>query len=107
MTTDRPSFQARPQIRRTALTALLVLLGCYAGARAGTLLQFPRIGAAVLFPPYAVLAAALILSPARRWWLYVLASAVGNFWPHLQHEGLASFVMTAEVANIGRALVAA
>jgi PAS domain S-box-containing protein len=84
-----------------------VLLGCYAGARAGTVLQFPLIGAAVLFPPYAVLAAALMLSPARRWWLYVLASAVGNFWPHLQHEGLPSFVMLAEVANTSRALVAA
>src|SRR5262245_47107159 len=87
---------------RVALTALLVLFGCYLGARAGTAVVFPGVGTAVLFPPYAVLTAALILTPPRQWWLYLFASAAGNFWPHLQHEGLSSFVLQAEAANITR-----
>ena len=90
-----------------ARTAALTFVGCSLGARAGTLMTFPGVGAAVLFPPYAVLAAALVLTPMRQWWLYVLAAAAGNFWPHLAHERLTSFVLSTECANVLRALIAA
>src|SRR5262245_60108777 len=83
---------------RTAIVALLVVMGCYLGAAAGTLLVFPRIGTAVLFPPYAVVTAALLLAPARNWWLIVLAGSLGTCWPNLAHEGDLSFVLLAEVA---------
>jgi PAS domain S-box-containing protein len=92
---------------RIGLTTLLVLLGCYAGARADTFVAFPQVKAAVFFPPYAILTAALILTPARQWWVYVLAAAIGNFWPHLQLEGISSFVLEAEAANASRALICA
>src|SRR5262245_30718662 len=105
-TADRPGFLASRAVR-TALTVLLVLFGSYAGAFVGTLAVFPGLQTALWFPPYAVLAAALMLSPARQWWLYILASAAGNFWPHLQHESLPSFVLGAELANCTRAIIAA
>jgi PAS domain S-box-containing protein len=92
---------------RTTLVALLVLAGSYAGALAGTMAVFPGPQTAIVFPPYAVLAAALMLSPVRQWWIYVLASMAGNFWPHLSYEGLTSFVLFAEAANVSRAIVAA
>ena len=85
----------------------MVFLGCYLGAWAGSLVRIPEIGTAVLFPPYAVLTAALLLAPARTWWVYVLAAMAGNWWPHHQAEGSASFVLLAELANAARALVAA
>ncbi len=94
-------------VLRTAGIALLVCLGCGLGAKAGLLVRIPEVGTAVLFPPYAVLTAALLLTPAREWWLYVLAAAVGDYWPHQQGEGSASFVLLAEVANAARALTAA
>jgi PAS domain S-box-containing protein len=90
-----------------ALVVLLVFLGCYLGARTGTAVVFPGVGTAILFPPYAVLAAALILAPMRHWWMLLLAAAAGDFWPHLQHERMTSFVLTTEAANLVRALVAA
>ena len=38
--------------------ALLVFLGCYIGAGAGTMVVFPGLNTAIVFPPYAVLTAA-------------------------------------------------
>src|SRR5262245_1964338 len=91
----------------TIWTALLVCVGCYVGASFGMALQFPQIGAAVLFAPYAVLTAALIISPPRRWWVYFLAAALGDFWPHRGDGTAVSFVVLAEVANVARAVVTA
>ena len=89
------------------LSVFLVLAGCYAGALLGTALTLPAVGAALLFAPYAVLCTALVLSPPRRWWIYLLASSAGNFIPHVTHEVDVTFVIGAEVANYARAVVAA
>src|SRR5262245_32794043 len=101
----------RPEIARSsagssALVALLVLFGCFLGAAGGTRFTFPDVGAAIVFPPYAVLTAALLFAPARQWWLFVLAAAIGNSWAHHEHEGSWSFVLVAEGANALRAIVA-
>src|SRR4051794_19258736 len=96
-----------PSLCRTMWTALLVCAACFAGAVAGTSLRFPMSGAAILFPPYAILAASLLLSPPRRWWIYLLASAAGNFWPHYAAGAPIGFILLAEVANHTRGLVAA
>ena len=104
---DPGPLVSTPRVFRTVFIALLVFLGCFLGAVAGSLVRIPEIGTAVLFPPYAVLTAALLLTPARTWWLYVLAAMAGNYWPHHQGEGSVSFVLLAEVANTLRALVAA
>jgi PAS domain S-box-containing protein len=93
-------------IVRTVWRALLVCVGCYAGASLGTWLRFPEIGTAVLFAPYAILTAALLLSPPREWWVYLLAAALGDFLPHLGGGAPFTFVLLAEIANFTRALVA-
>jgi len=88
-------------------TALLVCGACYVGAAIGNAIRFPHVGTAILYPPYAVVAAALILSPPRRWWIYLLAGTVGSLLPNLRSGGPLSFVLMAELANYTRALVAA
>jgi PAS domain S-box-containing protein len=98
---------AETSVLRCAATALVVCCGCYLGAKAGSSVQMPEIGTAVLFPPYAVLTAALLLSSTRTWWVYVLAAAAGGFAANQPSEGVVSFVLLAEVANAARALVAA
>jgi hypothetical protein len=52
----------------TAARAGLVVLCCFLGSKYE--LVYPQLGAAILFPPYAVLTAALVFSPVRRWWGY-------------------------------------
>jgi two-component system CheB/CheR fusion protein len=87
--------------------AALVAVACLGGAKIGTAVRYHQIGTAVVFPPYAILTAALLLSPPREWWLYLLASSLGNFWPHREAGAPTSFVLLAELANYTRALVAA
>ena len=92
---------------RSLLTVLLILFVLsIAGNLIGSILRYPNIGSAVLFPPYAVLTAALAVSPRRHWiWLAgvsVLAHVVTFLfgWP-------LSWLLLANVANTARALAAA
>ncbi|HUK20061.1 MAG TPA: MASE1 domain-containing protein [Gemmatimonadales bacterium] len=91
-----------PLARRLLLFAPLVLLGNAFGA----LVRLPASGAAVLFLPYAVVTAFLILAPARDWVWYLLVAAAGHFITHWPRWGL-SWVLFADTANIARALTAA
>jgi PAS domain S-box-containing protein len=52
---------------------LLVSAGYYAGGIVGILLGFPPFGIAAIWPPTAILLTALLLTPPRYWWLYLLA----------------------------------
>src|SRR5262249_25181537 len=79
----------------TVWTAGLVCAGCCAGAALGTILRVPQIGTAALFVPYGILTSALLLSPPRRWWIYLLAASAGNFWPHFSDGAPISFVLMA------------
>jgi two-component system, LuxR family, sensor kinase FixL len=88
-------------IRATILFGL-----CYLGARFGALVRFPHIGSAVFFPPYAFLTAALLLSPRRHWWAYLLASSVAHFvacWPAWP----LTWVLLEEIGNLSQSLIAA
>jgi two-component system sensor histidine kinase UhpB len=90
--------------RGTALRATLVCVCCYLGSQYE--LVYPEIGTAILFPPYAVLTAALLFSPVRQWWIHLLASALGNYFPHRGNSPV-SWVLLCEGANFSRALVTA
>ncbi|MET0595318.1 MAG: MASE1 domain-containing protein, partial [Polyangiaceae bacterium] len=93
--------------KATAWTAVLVTAACYGGATVDTWLTFPGLGTAILFPSYAILTAALLFSPPRRWWIYFLASTVGNFLPHRIAGAAISFALLTEIPNYIRAAVAA
>jgi two-component system, LuxR family, sensor kinase FixL len=76
------------------------------GNEVGTVLRYPELGSAVLFPPYAVLTAALVASARRHWGWYIIVAAIAHAVASLPHWSLA-WVLLADVANIARALVAA
>jgi signal transduction histidine kinase/integral membrane sensor domain MASE1 len=85
-----------------ALFAILALVG----NAIGSMLRYPDIGAAVFFPPYAALTAALVLSPRRQWIWYIGVGTAAHFLTHWPRWS-ASWVLLADVANIYRAIVAA
>ncbi len=65
-----------------------------------------HVGSAVFFPPYAFLTAALLMSPRRHWWTYLVAAFVGHFaarWPAWP----LTWVALAGLANLLKALIAA
>ena len=72
---------------RTALTALLASAGYYLGGVVGIGLMFPDSPIAIIWPSNAILLAALLLTPVRTWWVYLLAvvpthqNLVTNFQP--------------------------
>ena len=84
------------------LFAVVTLLG----NQVGVLVRYPEAGAAVLFPPYAFLTAALVVSEKRHWVWYVLIAAVAHFATHWPEWSL-TWVLVADVANVSRALIAA
>ena len=77
-----------------------------AGNVLGAALQFPEIGSAVLFPPYAALAAALVVARRREWAWYIVTAAIAHAIPSLSKWSL-SWVLGADVANIFRAVLCA
>jgi len=64
----------RVQGWRPAATLLAVAVAYYVGAQLGFILRFPPTTPSVLWPPNSILTAALLLTPVRRWWLYLLAA---------------------------------
>jgi two-component system, LuxR family, sensor kinase FixL len=77
---SRIGLGADSETRRIAgaglLSACVVLVcaGYYAGGWLGIALTFPPIRISSIWPPNAILLAALLLAPARTWWAFLLAT---------------------------------
>src|SRR3954462_8298914 len=82
LATVKARFSGLPPAYRTGAMALLVAASYYAGANLGFILRLPPTVPSVLWPPNAILTATLLLTPRRRWWIYLLAA----FPAHLAAE---------------------
>jgi integral membrane sensor domain MASE1/PAS domain-containing protein len=96
-----------PSALRIAATALLVGLGYYVGANVGFVLRFPPATPSVLWPPNAILTATLLLTPPRRWWIYLLAALPAHLAAELGTGWPAALVLALFITNCSEALVAA
>ena len=81
----------------------LVMFGvvAFAANAMSPLFRYPQVGSAVLFPPYAVLTAALVVSRRRHWIWLVLLDATAHFVTHYPQWPL-SWVLLASLANVAR-----
>ena len=80
---DRPvAADGRADVRRLAVLAFLWAALYYAAAELGLALRFPGLAVSALWPPNAVLLAALLLTPRRRWWLPLAAIVPAHFAAH-------------------------
>jgi signal transduction histidine kinase/integral membrane sensor domain MASE1 len=90
-----------------AAIAALVGFGYYVGAQIGLALTFPPSTTSVLWPPNAVLTAALLLVPPRHWWICLAAALPG----HVLLESAAGFpsllIGLLFLTNCSEALIAA
>lgn len=99
---SRRSYPVRP-----ALTALLVFLGYYFGAKIGFALTFQPHPVSMLWPTNSILLAALLLTPVRRWWLPLLAALPAHLLVELNAGVPTPMVLCWFVSNCSEALIGA
>ena len=91
----------------TPVVCLLVFAGYYLGAKLGFALTFHPHAVSVLWPPNAILLAALLLTPVRIWWLVLLAAFPAHLAAQLQSDVPPSMIFCWFVSNSCEALIGA
>jgi len=87
--------------------ALLVCVGYYLGARLGLALTFDPLPISVLWPPNAVLFAALLLVPTSNWWIVLAAALPAHLASELPAGIPFPMVISWYVSNMSEALIGA
>ena len=87
--------------------ALTVGAVYYVGARVGMVLTAAPLPLSVLWPPNALLFAALLLAPRRWWWVFIAAAFPAHLLAELQGNVPVSMVLCWFVSNVTEALIGA
>ncbi len=97
----------RPPALRLALIATVVAAGYYLGAQIGLALTFPPATTSVLWPPNAILTAALLMVPPRMWWVCLAGALPVHILLEIDAGFSAPLVALLFVTNCSEALLAA
>lgn len=89
------------------MAALLVTLAYYVGAQIGFALTFQPYPVSTLWPPNSILFAALLLSPARSWWVLLLAAFPAHILAQLNADIPVTMILSWFVSNCSEALIGA
>jgi len=92
---------------RLAQIGVTVFAGYYLGAKLGLGLTFFPNPVSVLWPPNAILFAALLLVPPAAWWVVIAAALPAHLFAELQGGIPVSMVMCWFVSNVTEAAVGA
>jgi two-component system, LuxR family, sensor kinase FixL len=93
--------------RRIAGWALAVALAYYFGAKIGFALTFQPHPVSVLWPPNAILLAALLLTPVRAWWIILLAALPAHLATQLESDVPPRMIICWFISNSCEALIGA
>ena len=86
---------------------ILVFAGYYLGAQLGLALTFEPLPISVLWPPNAILLAALVLIPTRNWWVVAAAALPAHLASELPAGIPLAMVLCWFVSNMAEALIGA
>jgi formate hydrogenlyase transcriptional activator len=87
--------------------ALLVCVSYYAGAWITKALRFPDSHLSLIWPPTAILLAALLIVPLRKWWIYLVAVIPAHVLVQLQ-DGVPGWGIVSQlIGNLSQATLAA
>lgn len=93
--------------RKVILPAALVFVGYYLGAKIGLALTFQPHPVSVMWPPNTILMAALLLNPARSWWLLLACALPAHLAAEFQSGVPITMVLCWFVSNSCEALLGA
>src|SRR5262245_45155649 len=96
-----------PEIVRTTTYALLVGVAYYLGAKLGFALTFQLHPVSTLWPPNAILLAALLLAPTPLWWALLLAAFTAHLVVGLPSGAPIALMLSWFVSNSAEALMGA
>ncbi|HEV2842787.1 MAG TPA: MASE1 domain-containing protein [Chthoniobacterales bacterium] len=91
----------------TVKICLLVFAGYYLGAKLGFALTLQPRPVSVLWPPNAILLAALLLTPVRLWWIVLLAAFPAHWLVQLQSDVPPRMIFCWFISNSCEALIGA
>jgi integral membrane sensor domain MASE1 len=96
-----------PSAEQMALWALAVSVAYYVGAKVGFALTLPRFAVSTLWPPNAIVLAALLATPIRTWWVILLAVLPAHLAAELGSGVPPLMVLSWFVSNCSEALIGA
>jgi two-component system, LuxR family, sensor kinase FixL len=99
-------FFERAGVTQVYVSALLVALGYYAGAKIGLGLTFSPHPVSLLWLPNAILAAGLLLTPARSWYILLIAALPAHILAELPKDIPLPMVLCWFISNVSEALIA-
>ena len=91
--------------RHLLMLGLWVFAGYYLGCKIGFALTFQPHPVSVLWPPNAVVVAALLLTPARLWWFVLLAAFPAHLAAQLQGDVPPLMIVCWFISNASEALI--
>lgn len=94
-------------VLRSALAALSVGAAYYIGANIGFALTFQPNPVSTLWPPNAILFAALLLSRRRSWWFLLLAAFPAHLLVQINADIPTAMILCWFVSNCGEAIIGA
>lgn len=104
--TGGAAFLSDALVRRFA-AAVVVALGYYFGVQVGLALTFATSPVSIVWPPNAILLAALVLTPPRLWWLPIAAVLPAHFAAELSLGVPLTMAVCWFVSNVTEALLGA
>jgi two-component system, LuxR family, sensor kinase FixL len=104
---QNPRVWNAPLDLRTIVTGLLIFVGYYLAAKIGFALTFQPHPVSVLWPPNAVLVAALLLTPPRVWWFILLAAFPAHWAAQLQSHVPPLMILCWFISNSCEAVIGA
>ena len=104
----RPHFITRyPHVFRPALSAVLLSLAYYVGAKIGFALTFQPHAVSTLWPPNAIVFTALLIFPKRWWWFLLLALLPAHLLVQLNASVPPAMIFCWYISNCTEALISA
>ncbi len=92
---------------RTLRVMAIVAVAYYVGVRVGLALTMRTQPVSTLWPPNAILLAALLLTPTRAWWLVLVAALPAHLAGELSEGIPVSMVLSWYISNCSEALIGA
>jgi small-conductance mechanosensitive channel len=89
------------------LTALLIGIAYYVGALLSFVLRVPSTRSSIIWIPNAILLAAFIVTPVKRWWLWTLAAVPAHILAQARDGAPILVLLCPFLANIAQAGLAA